>query len=188
MWSANKFLHKRHLFPWLPAMLCISFPLFSMADRQLQRRDEQRDLSRSQFNRFFDEAFWDPFRLFETSFMPSMTEQRQLALPVDVSESDKEIVIEADIPSFDPKNINVDVSNNVLTISGKQEEKSDSKEKKWHRRERSYSYSEFTRQILLPEYADGSKAECKAKNGTLMVTIPKKPEAEPKRLNVKVES
>jgi HSP20 family protein len=159
-----------------------------MADsRQLQRRDKQRDLSRSPFNRFFDEAFWDPFRLFETSFMPSMTEQRQLALPVDVSETDKEVVIEADIPGFDPKNINVDVTNNVLTISGRQEE-SNSKDKKWHRRERSYSYAEFTRQILLPEYADGSKAECKSKNGMLTVTIPKKPEAEPKRLSVKVES
>lgn len=164
-------------------------PLFMSENRQIQRRDEQRDLSlRSPLNRFFDEAFWDPFRLFETSFMPSMTEQRQFALPVDVSENDKEVVIEADIPGFDPQDINVDVSNNVLTISGKQENSSSTKEKKWHRRERSYSYAEFTRQILLPEYADGSKAECKAKNGTLTVTIPKKPEAEPKRLNVRVES
>lgn len=120
--------------------------------------------------------------------MPSVMEQRQLALPVDVSETDKEVVIEADIPGFDPKSINVDVNNNVLTISGKHEEKSDTKDKKWHRRERSYSYAEFTRQILLPEYADGSKAECKSKNGMLTVTIPKKPEAEPKRLSVRVES
>lgn len=160
-----------------------------MADnRQLQRRDDQRDLSRSPFNRFFDEAFWDPFRLFESSFMPTLQSSQQFALPVDVSETDKEIVIEADIPGFDPKSINVDVSNNVLTISGKQEEKSESKDKKWHRRERSYSYAEFQRQILLPDYADGSKAECKAKNGMLTVTIPKKPEAEPKRLSVKVEA
>lgn len=156
--------------------------------RQIQRRDEQRDLSRSPFNRFFDEAFWDPFRLFETSFMPSIREQRQLALPVDVSETDKEVVIEADIPGFDPKSITVDVSNNVLTISGKHEEASDAKGKKWHRRERTYSYAEFTRQILLPEYADGSKAECRSKNGMLTVTIPKKPEAEPRRLSVRVES
>ena len=160
-----------------------------MADsKQLQRRDEQRDLSRSPFNRFFDEAFWDPFRLFETSFMPSISQQRQLALPVDVSETDKEVVIEADIPGFDPKSINVDVNNNVLTISGRHEEKSDAKDKKWHRRERSYSYAEFTRQILLPEYADGSRAECTSKNGMLTVTIPKKPEAETKRLSVRVES
>lgn len=152
------------------------------------RRAEGSLSLRSPFNHFFDEAFWDPFRLFGTSFIPSLTEQRQFALPVDVSENDKEVVIEADIPGFDPQDINVDVSNNVLTISGKQESSSGSKEKKWHRRERSYSYAEFTRQILLPEYAEGSKAECKAKNGTLTVTIPKKPEAEPKRLNVRVES
>ncbi len=157
-------------------------------NRQIQRRDEQRDLSRSPFNHFFDEAFWDPFRLFDTSFMPSIMEQRQRALPVDVSETDKDVVIEADIPGFDPKTINVDVSNNVLTISGRHEEKSDTKDKKWHRRERSYSYTEFTRQILLPEYADGSRAACKSKNGMLTVTIPKKPEAEPKRLSVQVES
>lgn len=159
--------------------------------RQIQRRDGQRDMSpslRSPLNRFFEEAFWDPFRLFEGSLMPSMSEQRQLALPVDVSETDKEVVIEADIPGFDPKHINVDVSNNVLTITGTHEEKTDAKDKRWHRRERSYSYAEFTRQILLPEYADGSKAECKSKNGMLTVTIPKKPEAEPKRLNVRVES
>lgn len=143
---------------------------------------------RSPLNRFFEEAFWDPFRLFETSLTPSMTEQRQLALPVDVSETDKEVVIEADIPGFDPKHINVDVSNNVLTITGTHEEKTDTKDKKWHRRERSYSYAEFTRQILLPDYADGSKAECKSKNGMLTIAIPKKPEAEPKRLSVRVES
>lgn len=157
-------------------------------NRQLAQRDEQRDFSLSHpFGRLFDEAFWDPFRLFETSFLPSMSEQRQLALPVDVSETDKDVVIEADVPGFDPKNIEVDVRNNVLTISGKQEQKSGGDDKKWHRRERSYSYAEFTRQILLPEYADGSKAECSSKNGMLKVTIPKKPEAEPKRLSVRVE-
>jgi HSP20 family protein len=157
---------------------------------QLTKRDEQRDLSpalRSPLNRFFEEAFWDPFRLFEASLAPSMLEQRQLALPVDVSETDKEIMIEADIPGFDPKNIKVDVSNNMLTVSGIHEEKTDAKDKKWHRRERSYSYAEFTRQILLPDYADGNKAECKAKNGMLSIVIPKKPEAEPKRLSVRVE-
>jgi HSP20 family protein len=162
-----------------------------MADsRQLARRDDGRDASslRSPINRFFDEAFWDPFRLFENSFMPSMSEQRQLALPVDVSETDKEVMIEADIPGFDPKSINVDVSNNVLTISGKHEEKTGAKDKHWHRRERSYSYAEFTRQILLPDYADGTKAECSARNGMLTVKIPKKPEAEPKHLSVRVES
>jgi HSP20 family protein len=159
-------------------------------NRQLSRRDEQRDAFpslRSPFNRLFDEAFWDPFRLFETSLAPSMTGW-QSSLPVDVSETDKEVRIEADIPGFDPKNIHVDVTNNMLTITGRHEEESDTKDKKWHRRERNYSYAEFTRQILLPEYADGSKAECSVKNGMLTIAIPKKPEAEPKRLNIKVES
>jgi HSP20 family protein len=160
-------------------------------NRQLTKRDEQRGLSstlRSPFSHLFDEAFWDPFRLFDTSPAPSMFGQQQFSLPVDVSETDKEITIESDIPGFDPKNIKIDVRNNMLTISGTQEEKSDKKDKKWHRRERSYSYAEFTRQILLPEYAETSKADCTVKNGMLTITIPKKPEAEAKRLNVRVES
>lgn len=159
-------------------------------NRQLTRLGEGGTFPslRSPLGRFFDEAFWDPFRLFESSFMPSLADNRQLALPVDVSETDKEVVIEADIPGFDPQNINVDVSGNMLTVTGRHEEDSGSKDKKWHRRERSYSYAEFTRQILLPEYADGSKAECSAKNGMLRITIPKRPDTEPKRLSVKVES
>jgi HSP20 family protein len=169
----------------------ISFPLISMANnRQMTKRDEQRDFpsAQSPFSRVFD-PLWDPFRLFETSFFPSIFEQRPLALPVDVSENDNEVVIEADIPGFDPKDLSVDIRNNMLTISGKHETQDTEKDDtKWHRRERNYSYAQFTRQILLPEYADTTQAECTLKNGTLIVRMPKKAGMEPKHLNIRVES
>ena len=154
-------------------------------DRERQA-DENLPTVRSPFNRFFDETFWDPFRLFESPLLPSLG-NAQYAPSVDVSETDKEIKIEADIPGYDPKNIEVDVTNNMLTIRGTHEEQAPADKRKWHRRERNYSYAEFTRQILLPDYADGSKADCRVKNGMLMIDIPKKPEAAPTHLEVKAE-
>ncbi|MDB4978762.1 MAG: Heat shock protein Hsp20 family [Candidatus Peribacteria bacterium] len=160
-------------------------------DREIQRRNNQEPASpalRSPLSRFFDEAFWDPFRLIESPLMQVTDTSRQFAPLVDVSETDKEVIIEADIPNVNPKNIKVDVTNNMLTISGQQEEQTGVEDRKWHRRERSYSYAEFTRQILLPDYADGTKADCKVRHGILEIHIPKKQEAEPKHLDVKVES
>jgi HSP20 family protein len=161
-------------------------------NRHLSKRNEsQEERSPERFpspvNRLFDESFFDPFRFFQQprSFFTEMG--RSFTPLVDVSETDKEVAIEADVPGYDPKSIHVDVSNNMLTISGKMEERPQ-QGKKWHRRERSYSYAEFRRQILLPDYVDGTHAACTMKHGKLLITIPKKPEAEPRHLEVKVES
>ncbi|MDD4319871.1 MAG: Hsp20/alpha crystallin family protein [Candidatus Peribacteraceae bacterium] len=154
--------------------------------KQQQNQERQRGgpvMPRSPMSRFFDEPLLDPFNIFASSIAPFAS---QMAVPaVDVSETEKEIVIKADLPGFDTKDVSVEVNNNIVTIHGRMEEERESEDKRWHRRER--RSGEFERQITLPDYADGAKAICKMKNGILQVTIPKGMEAVPRRLRIDTE-
>jgi len=133
-------------------------------------------------NRFFDESLWDPF-----SFLTgrSLVPAGHLSPSMNISEDAKAITVEASVPGFEAKDIEVDVHNHLLTISGKTEENKEENEKTWICRER--SYGEFRRQVRLPDYAEGDKAVCKMKNGVLTITIPKSEEASKKTLRVEEE-
>jgi len=102
---------------------------------------------------------------------------------VDITETDKEFRIVADLPSVNPEDIKVEVSGDNLVISGKSEEEKEEKDKTWHRIER-HSGS-FYREFELPKGADADKIEANCKNGTLTVKIQKKPEAQNKTIAVK---
>lgn len=109
---------------------------------------------------------------------------RKTAVPsMDVSENHKEIKVELDIPRY--KKINVEVENNILTISGEISEEQEEEGKKYYRRER--RYGSFQRSVTLPPYADIDKIESVSKDGTLTITIPKTKGAEKKKINVKVQ-
>jgi HSP20 family protein len=101
---------------------------------------------------------------------------------VDVEETDKEIFVRADLAGVDPKDIDVQVVDNVLTVSGGKEEEKEEKKKNYHRLER--FAGRFYRSIRLPVAADATKVSATSVNGTLNITIPKKPEAQPKKITV----
>lgn len=129
------------------------------------------------FRDFFDEAFWDPFGFFGTRML------RPHTIPaLNIAETEKELTVTVNVPGFEAKDITVNSSNNVLTISGKTQEETEEKDKTWVCRES--AYGEFQRQVRLPDYADGSKAICKVKNGVLTIAIPKKEEAAKRTLRV----
>jgi len=94
---------------------------------------------------------------------------------IDVSENDKEYVLEAELPGFDKKDISVELKNNYLTISASRDCEKEEKEKNFIRRER--CYGEFSRSF----YAKGVKQEdikAKYENGILTVSLPKKDKEE----------
>ncbi|MBI3332336.1 Hsp20/alpha crystallin family protein [Candidatus Peregrinibacteria bacterium] len=126
-------------------------------------------LDDSFWNRFWDDySFRSPFRAmtpFSTDWMPD----------VDVSETDKEITVAANVAGYEPKDIDIEIEDNVLTIKGEMEKETEEKKRKYYRQER--CSGSFFRQIALPP-VDETKASCKAKNGTLTITLPKK-EAKP---------
>ena len=88
---------------------------------------------------------------------------------VDIIEDDKSFVIKAELPEVEKKDVSVNVDKNILTISG--ERKSEIKDEKEHRIER--SYGSFSRSFSLPDNIDDSKIKAESKNGMLYLTIPK---------------
>jgi HSP20 family protein len=101
---------------------------------------------------------------------------------VDIEETDKEFQVKADLPGVDPKDVDVQVQDNVLTVRGSKEEKKEEKKKNFHRVER-FS-GQFYRAIALPAGADADKMTATSANGTITITVPKKAEVQPKKIAV----
>lgn len=101
---------------------------------------------------------------------------------VDVSETGKEVRITADLPGLDEKDVEVTVTNNMLTIKGEKKVEKEEEEGDYYHSERSYGY--FDRTIALPQGIDADNAKAKFKKGVLKVTIPKKPEAQSSRRKI----
>ena len=106
---------------------------------------------------------------------------------VDVTESDKEIKISAELPGMEEKDIDVSLQNDMLTIKGEKKEEKEDKGKDYYRMER--SYGSFSRTIPLPVEVETDKVDARFKNGLLSITLPKtaKAVAETKKIAVKVE-
>lgn len=101
---------------------------------------------------------------------------------VDVEETDKEIVVKADLPGVDPKSVEISVENGFLTVRGEKKEEKEEKKKNYHRVER--FAGSFYRAIQLPAGADAEKVAATSGNGVVTVTIPKKPDAQPRKITV----
>src|SRR3989339_199681 len=121
------------------------------------------------------DKFFDGFRHGAmTSYSPAM----------DIYEQDDHLIVEAGLAGIDPKNVEVIVENDILTIQGKTEKKSEVDEKNYYRREmRSGS---FYRTVALPAHVDGSKAKAEFDDGVLKVSVPKLKSSEAKKIEVKV--
>ena len=106
------------------------------------------------------------------------------ASSVDISEDDKEWLVEADLPEVKKEDVKVTVENGVLTVTGERKFEKEEKDKKYHRIER--SYGNFLRSFTLPEGADGNKISADFKDGVLKVHLPKSEKAKTKAVEVKV--
>jgi len=144
-------------------------------------------------------GFWtDPFReldrvqrdlgsLFDALVPREEGRSEQLANwapPVDITETENEYLVKADLPGLDKKDIDVTVENGVLTIKGEKKEEHESKKKGMHRSER--YFGSFYRAIALPSGIDETKLSAKHKNGVLELTLPKTEEAKPKQIKVDI--
>ena len=103
----------------------------------------------------------------------------------DVSETDKEIQLELEIPGIDKKDIKVEVKDNTLTISGERTEAKDEEGTDYSRRER--RYGKFERSFGLPDTVESDKVSAKYKNGILTLTLQKSKKALPKEIAVEVK-
>ena len=141
---------------------------------------------------------WNPFREMEDMFdrytkavgWPQRGGQESMTTGdwsprVDISETDKEFVIKAEIPDVKKDDVKVTVDSGVLTLQGERKQEKEEKGKKFHRVER--YYGSFTRSFTLPDNVDESKVKASFKDGMLNLQIPKTAEAKPKAIEVKVD-
>lgn len=137
--------------------------------------------------------FWEIERWFEEEWPEIWEEWARFRFPairtprMDIYETDDKVVAEVELPGVDPKNIEVEVKDNVLKIEAKSEEKKEEKGKGYYKREIGAKY--FKRQVLLPTEVVEEKAEAEYEDGILKVTIPKaKPkEVKEKKIKIKVK-
>jgi HSP20 family protein len=142
------------------------------------RSESPVDMLQRQMNRMFDDFWLEPFGAFEPwagEFVPA----------VDVTEDEKEIRVSAELPGMEEKDIDVTVSDSMLTIQGEKKQEEEEKEKGFYRRET--SYGSFRRVVDLPAEVDQSKADAEFKKGILKIKLPKTPESKAKSKKIKVK-
>lgn len=104
---------------------------------------------------------------------------------VDISETEGEFVVKAEIPEVKKEDLHVTVDNGVITLKGERKQEKEEKGKKFHRIER--YYGSFCRSFTLPENVDESKVTAAFKDGVLTVELPKSGESKPKAIEVQVQ-
>ena len=139
--------------------------------------------------REFDRMRRDMDRLWD-SFLEGVPrrrgEERGEWLPsLDVSETKNELVVKAEVPGMDHKDIDISLSNGVLTIKGEKKQEREEKEADYHLVER--SYGSFVRSVQLPKEVQGDKLSASYKDGILRVTLPKSEGTKGKEIKIKVE-
>ena len=128
-------------------------------------------------------------RLFEDAFTRMVNEpraNRPWSPAVDIYETENELVLKADLPDVDLKDIDVRVENQTLSISGERKFEQENTGKGYHRIER--SYGSFMRSFAVPNSFDTEKIAADFKNGVLSVTLPKKEAAKPRQVKVEVKA
>ena len=127
-------------------------------------------------------------RVLDRFFEPKWEEYAALgewAPSLDLSESKEAFVVKAEVPGMEPRDIQVSLQENLLTIKGEKKQEKEEKDERYHRVER--NYGAFARSVRLPVAVDGSKVDARFKNGLLTVTLPKMPGAKGTTIPVKAE-
>jgi HSP20 family protein len=132
---------------------------------------------KKEMDRLFDRFWEEDFRQ-----LPSMGEW---APALDVSETKDAVMVKAEIPGMESKDIQLSLHDQFLTLKGEKKQEKDEKEEHYYRSER--SYGAFVRTVRLPATVDGSKVTATFKNGLLTVTLPKAPAAKGTTIPIKAE-
>jgi len=104
---------------------------------------------------------------------------------VDLAETETEIVVKAELPGVDPKDVDIRVEGNLLTIRGEKKQETEEKRRDYHYVERQYGM--FHRTIQLPSSVDDSRTDARYKDGVLTITLPKRADARAKKVSVRTE-
>ena len=151
-------------------------------------RRNERSMTRPQTNewdpfRLMQEMLggWDPFRQMAPAYGGG-GEERGFMPTFDVKENKDGYVFKADLPGVKESDLDISLSGNLLTISGRREAEKRDEGETWYSYER--SYGTFTRSFTLPESADADHVRADLRDGVLTLTLPKRPEMQPRKIQV----
>ncbi|MCC7086282.1 MAG: Hsp20/alpha crystallin family protein [Pirellulales bacterium] len=136
---------------------------------------------RTEMNRLFDTFFREPLGSIGESF----SSLGRWAPTLDVAENDRTVIVRAELPGVDPKDLDITVTGDRLTISGEKKETSERKEKDYFHRES--RYGSFSRTVELPAGIDPQQVSADYDNGVLTITLQKSPGAVAKKVPVKTK-
>lgn len=127
-------------------------------------------------DRMFDDVLATP----RMAFVPPM------AVPmINIRDTEKAVIVEAELPGVKEDDIDLEITDDALTIKGEKKSEQETKEKDYFRRE--FSYGSFVRTIALPTAVESDKAEAEMKNGVLTITLPKEQQALPKKKKIQIK-
>ena len=146
---------------------------------KLVRWDPVREMLslRDSMDRFLEEPFFQNPRLWERSMMMEWN------LALDVAEEDDAYVVTASLPGIAPEDVEITLTDNVLTIQGEISKDEEIDEQKYHIRER--RFGRFGRSVTLPNAVAADQVEAVSENGVLKLTLPKTEEVKPKRIEIR---
>ncbi len=149
-------------------------------ERGLARPEFSMSRLRSEMDRLFDRFMGEPL-----GFPWSDDVNTALAWgpQIDLSETEKDVTVRAELAGVDPKDVEINVAGNVLTLRGEKRQEHEEKKRDYHYVER--QYGSFHRSIPLPSYVNADQVEANFRNGVLTVTLAKRPEAQAKRIEIK---
>jgi HSP20 family protein len=141
---------------------------------------------------------WDPFRdlvtlrdrmnrLFEDAVSTARTDEKDMissswAPAVDIYEDEKQLVLTAELPGINEKDVDIKIEDNTLIIHGERKLEKETREENYHRIER--AYGSFYRSFTLPNHIDQDKIQAEHENGVLKIVMPKKPELQPRKVKI----
>jgi len=104
---------------------------------------------------------------------------------VDMYEDKDNVIVETQLAGIDPEKVNISIENDVLSIKGESEKRSEVEDKNYYRKE--IRRGSFYRSVPLPAHVDGDKARATAEDGVLKISIPKAPETKPKSIRIETK-
>ena len=134
---------------------------------------------RDEMNRLYDQLWRGDFGL------EQLRDWGKFSPALDVVEDDNAVTIRVDVPGLDPKEIDISIAGQNLTIKGEKVEETEDKGKNAYRSER--RYGAFSRTVALPANVNADKIQAECTNGVLKITLPKVESEKPKRIKIKSE-
>ncbi len=128
---------------------------------------------------------WSPMRDMDRFFEEDIFSGSNFTPAVDIYQDKDNVIVETPLAGIDPEKVDVSIENDVLTISGRTEEKSEVKREDYYRKE--IREGSFMRSVILPMPVKAESAEASSEKGMLKIVIPKAEEAKPKKITVKTK-